>query len=72
MLSILISSFLIMLLGLFDDLTKNDRPMPNKFKFAIQLVVSLIIVLYGGLEVSRITMFGHVINFGIFLSRYQC
>lgn len=66
MLSILTSSFLIMLLGLFDDLTKNDRPMPNKFKFAIQLVVSLIIVLYGGLEVSRITMFGHVINFGIF------
>lgn len=66
MLSILISSFLIMLLGLFDDLTKNDKPMPNKYKLLVQIIVSLIVVLYGGLEISKITIFGYTLNFGIF------
>ena len=38
MLSILISSFLIMLLGLFDDMTKSETPMPNKYKVLVQVI----------------------------------
>lgn len=66
MLSILISSFLIILLGLFDDMTKSETPMPNKFKAIVQMVVSLIVVLYGGLELTKASMFGITIEFGIF------
>lgn len=66
MLSILISSFLIMLLGLFDDMTKSETPMPNKYKAIVQIAVACIVVFYGGLEISKANLFGHVINFGIF------
>ena len=66
MLSILISSFLIMLLGLFDDMTKSETPMPNKYKIIVQIVVAMIIVFYGGLEIEHANMFGIDINFGIF------
>ena len=65
MLSILISSFLIVLLGLFDDMTKSKTPMPNKYKVIVQLIVAIIIVFYGGLKVTKTTIFGLSINFGI-------
>ncbi len=64
MLSILISSFLIMLLGLFDDMTKSTTPMPNKYKVIVQLVVAAIVVFYGGLELTKVSMFGITIKFG--------
>lgn len=64
MLSILISSFLIMLLGLFDDMTKSETPMPNKYKIIVQIVVACIIVFYGGLQLNQPTLFGLTINFG--------
>ena len=66
MLSVLISSFLILLLGLFDDMTKCDTPMPNKYKLLVQIIVSAIVVFYGGLNLTHITLFGLSINFGIF------
>ncbi len=66
MLSILISAFLIMLLGLFDDMTKSETPMPNKYKVMVQIVVASIVVFYGGLELSRATLFGLELNFGVF------
>lgn len=66
MLSILISSFLIMLLGLFDDMTKSETPMPNKYKILVQLVVAAIVVFYGGLVLNKASIFGLTINFGIF------
>ncbi len=66
MLSILISSFLIMLLGLFDDMTKCKTPMPNKYKVIVQLIVAIIIVFYGGLKVTKTTLFGLSINFAAF------
>lgn len=69
MLSILISAFLIMLLGLFDDMTKSETPMPNKYKVLVQLVVASIVVFYGGLEITKTTMFGITFNFG-FLSPF--
>ena len=66
MLSILISSFLIMLLGLFDDMTKSETPMPNKYKVIVQLVVAAIVVFYGGLVLSQAKIFGLTIKLGIF------
>ena len=64
MLSILISSFLIMLLGLFDDMTKSETPMPNKYKVLVQLVVAAIVVFYGGLKLTKASFFGLTLNFG--------
>lgn len=66
MLSILISSFLIMLLGLFDDMTKSETPMPNKYKVLVQLSVAAIVVYYGGLYLDHTNIFGIILNFGIF------
>jgi len=66
MLSILISSFLIMLLGLFDDMTKSETPMPNKYKVIVQIIVAGIVVFYGGLELQKATFFGLSLNFGVF------
>ena len=66
MLSILISAFLIMLLGLFDDMTKCETPMPNKYKVIVQVVVACIVVFYGGLELEKASIFGTMIQFGIF------
>ena len=66
MLSILISAFLIMLLGLFDDMTKSETPMPNIYKVIVQIVVACIVVFYGGLSLTKASMFGLTLNFGIF------
>lgn len=62
-LSVLIGSFLIMLLGLFDDMTKCKTPMPNKYKVIVQLIVAAIVVFYGGLKLSKVTIFGLNISF---------
>ena len=64
MLSILISAFLIMLLGLFDDMTKSETPMPNKYKVIVQIVVACIVVFYGGLQLTKASLFGLTLNFG--------
>ena len=63
MLAVLIGSFLIMLLGLFDDMTKCKTPMPNKYKVVVQLIVAAIVVFYGGLKLTKVTLFGLNINF---------
>lgn len=65
MLSILIASFLILLLGVFDDI----NPIPAKIKFVIHLLIGAIIVFYGGLKIGEITMLGLNFNFGV-LSPY--
>ena len=63
MIAVLIGSFLIMLLGLFDDMTKSETPMPNKYKVLVQLIVAAIVVFYGGLELTKVTLFGMTIKF---------
>lgn len=65
MLSILISAFLIMLLGLFDDMTKSVTPMPNKYKILVQVVVSIIVVFYGGLKLTKTSLFGLNLDFTV-------
>ena len=49
MLSILISSFLILLLGIFDDL----KPIPAKIKFIIHIAIASIVVFYGELVLQN-------------------
>lgn len=67
MISILISSFLIMFLGLFDDMTKSNKtPIPNKYKVIVQIAAAAIVVFYGGLKLTKASMFGININFGVF------
>lgn len=62
MISILIGSFLLVLIGLFDDI----KPIPNKYKLIIQLVSACIAVFYGGFVLKDMSAFGFYVNFGIF------
>ncbi len=62
MISILISSFLILLLGIFDDI----KPIKARYKIIVHILVALIVVFYGGLEITHIEMFEYAINFGAF------
>ena len=66
MISILISSFLILLLGLFDDI----KPIKAKYKFLVQIIAALIVVIYGKIYFSEITLFGFVINLDIYSSYF--
>jgi len=54
MLSILIGSFIILLMGLFDDI----NPIRARYKLLVQILVSLIVVFYGKIYLSEISVFG--------------
>ena len=60
--SILIGSFILVITGIIDDI----NPLKARHKLIGQLVAALIIVFYGNLLLSNITIFGLNINFGIF------
>lgn len=66
MLSILIASFIIVVTGLIDDM----KPMKAKYKFLIQIIVGLIIVLYGHLQINEITALGLNLKFGPILGNF--
>ncbi len=59
--SILIGSFIVILLGIIDDI----HSIPARYKFIGQLVAASIVVLYGGITLNDISAFGIYINFGI-------
>lgn len=59
MISILIASFLILLLGIFDDI----KPIKARYKFVIHILVALIVVFYGGLKLTHVDIFGLSFNF---------
>lgn len=59
MISILIASFLILLLGIFDDI----KPIKARYKFVIHILVALIVVFYGGLKLTHVDIFGLSLNF---------
>lgn len=59
MISILIASFLILLLGIFDDI----KPIKARYKFVIHILVALIVVFYGGLKLTHIDIFSLSLNF---------
>ena len=54
MLSILIGSFLIILVGFIDDI----KPVRAMYKFLVQIVASLIVVIYGQIYFTEITFLG--------------
>ena len=54
MLSILIASFLLLLIGIFDDI----KPVKAKYKFLVQFVSASIVVFYGRLFFDEITLLG--------------
>lgn len=66
MLSILIASFLVLLLGIFDDFGKKEKKtIPARYKFLVHIIIAAIVVFYGGLELGEVTLFSLKFNFGI-------
>ena len=61
MLSILIGSILIILVGFVDDINPL-KPLP---KFLVQIVAAAIVVFYGNIILQDISAYGLYINFGI-------
>ena len=59
--SILIGSFIIILIGIIDDI----NPVKNYYRFLVHIVAAMVIVFYGGILLDNITAFGFSINFGI-------
>ena len=59
MLSILIGGFIIILMGLFDDI----KPVPARYKFLLQIIAAAVVVFYGGIVLNKITAFGLTFNF---------
>ena len=60
--SILIGSFLIILVGVIDDI----KPLEAKTKFLGQILATCVLIFYGNILLSNITIFGFNIEFGIF------
>mgnify|MGYP004505015233 CR=1 FL=1 len=60
MISILIGSFLLIIVGIFDDINS----VPAKWRFLIQLLTGAVVVIYGKLGFSKLTILGLTINFG--------
>lgn len=61
MISILIGSFLIVLLGIIDDI----KPLKATTKLWGQLIVAMVVVFYGKIYVSDLTLFGMYINLDV-------
>ena len=59
--SILIGSFIIVLVGIMDDI----KPLKASYKFIGQLLAACIVVFYGGILLKDISAFGLYLNFGI-------
>lgn len=63
MLSILIGSFIIFVLGLLDDI----KPIPAKSKLLVQIIAASIVVFYGKMAIGEVSLFGSVFNLNYFL-----
>ncbi len=64
MLSILIGSFIILLIGIFDDV----KPIRARYKFLVQIIAALIVVLYGQIYFNEITFLGIHLKFNMLIS----
>lgn len=64
MLSILIGSFIIILLGIFDDI----KPIRARYKFLVQIIAALVVVIYGKIYFTEITFLGLKLEFNIYMS----
>lgn len=59
MLSILIGGFLIVIMGIFDDI----KPIKASYKFLVQVIAACIVVFYGDIILNHISAFGFVLDF---------
>ena len=57
--SILIGSFIIVITGMIDDI----KPISAKVKFLLQFIAVLVVVLYGNINISKLTVLGYLIDF---------
>ena len=62
MISILIGSFILILVGIVDDI----NPIKPLAKFIGQVIAAVIVVYYGNIVMSDISAYGLYMNFGIF------
>lgn len=60
--SILIGGFIIILLGIFDDI----KSIPASYKFIVQIIAASIVVFYGNIYLPSISAFGLNLEFGVF------
>lgn len=60
MISILIGGFIIILLGIFDDI----KPIHARYKFIVQIIAACIVVFYGNIYLPSLSAFGLNLNFG--------
>lgn len=59
MISILISSFLLILVGIFDDI----NPVKARYKLIVQVIAASLVVIYGNLSFQEISLFGYKLYF---------
>ena len=64
MISILIGSFLLIIVGIFDDINS----VPAKYKFLVQTIAAAIVVIYGKLGFSELTILGLSFHFPMFIN----
>lgn len=64
MLSILIGSFIILLIGVFDDV----KPIRARYKFLVQIIAALVVVIYGQIYFTEITFLGFKLEFNLYIS----
>lgn len=62
MLSILIGGFLLILIGFIDDINS----VPARYKLIVQIFAATIVVLYGDLSFTEVSLLGHKIYFNAF------
>lgn len=60
--SVLIGSFIIIMVGIIDDI----KPVTSFQKLFGQLIAAIVIVFYGKILLNNVTLFGMTMNFGIF------
>lgn len=60
MISILIGSFVIIVLGICDDI----KPVPARYKFLVQTIAACIVVFYGHIYIDMVSIFSLEIVFG--------
>lgn len=59
--SILIGSFVIILLGIIDDI----KEVPAKFQLLGQIIAASVVVFYGNILLNNVTAFGFFFDFGV-------
>lgn len=64
MLSILIGSFIMFVVGMLDDI----KPIRASYKFLVQIVAAAIVVIYGQLFFNKITFLGLTLEFNMVIS----